>query len=108
MQKIDPSELKKYTDYLKDVLFKETIDEIAYTMLLGLQKYPNDDWQERPNEHHIEHIKNHLVQFTSDMSLKKLEDLTHATCRCMMLTQKIINKSENYHENASNRGIQKK
>ena len=90
MFKIDFNELKKYADNLKKNTFTKTIDLVAMTMMLGSKKYPKEDWKERSIEHHLEHIFDHLDNFKADPSLKKLEDLTHATCRCMMLCEKII------------------
>jgi hypothetical protein len=89
MQEIDNEKLENMIEQVK-VIFADTIREVAITMLEGKKKYPKDNWAQRDDIEHIKHIFNHLVDFAGDDSLKKLEDLTHATTRCMMLTQKFI------------------
>ena len=77
-------------------IFFETFFEIARVMLEGKKKYKRDDWEDRPINHHLEHIRAHLDKFEKEPIFSNYEELTHAATRCIMLAQAQINK--NNHE----------
>jgi hypothetical protein len=67
--------------------------QVAHVILEGKKKYPKDDWQERPLEHHLSHIRKHLDDYEKNPCFDNLEDLTHACTRIMMITTTLINNN---------------
>lgn len=90
--KMQEKEMKDYVQKLCTVTFKGALQEMMKVMVEGLSKYPEDDWEDRPAIHHIQHIRAHLNNYKKNPCYENLEDLTHAMTRCTMLVQSQLNK----------------
>lgn len=90
--KMQEKEIKDYVQKLCTVTFKGALQEMMKVMVEGLSKYPEDDWEDRPAIHHIQHIIAHLNNYRINPCYENLEDLTHAMTRCTMLVQSQLNK----------------
>ena len=92
--------MKAAYNQIKDVAFKlyqndffYMFFEIAKTMMEGKKKYPKNNWLERDPKEHLNHIRKHLDDYEQDPCIAKLEDLTHAATRIIMLGEQLINQN---------------
>lgn len=92
-KKLKYEKIRELADKLYTQTFHQTMFQVAHVIFEGKKKYPKDDWQERPLEHHLSHIRKHLDDYEENPCFDNLEDLTHACTRIMMITTTLINNN---------------